>query len=175
MTTHIYQSAFATESTISSTSNAANLQTPLTRSSLSQKPHRPPEGSLASLICRVAYLENELRANNTAFFDSDHGIKAISRVQLGFGVSFSVERGTLASGPDFLKNSRDADSPKYIAIKRVKESSGALYVLYRAFICLVFSDAKQNKSQFDPAAKPDSAFQRSELGGYTPRNSCSLA
>lgn len=132
MTTHIYQSAFASASTDPSTSNATGVQTPLTGPSLSQELHRPSEGSLASFICRVAYLEKKLRAKNTAFFDSDHGIKAVSIVQLGFGVSFSVERGSLASGPDFIQNNQDANSRKYIAIKRVKESPGALYVMYPA-------------------------------------------
>lgn len=129
MTTHIYQSAFAREPTDLSTWSAARLQTPPTCSSLSQEPYRSREGSLASFICRVAYLEHELRAKNTAFFDSDHGIKAISRVELGFGASFSVERGTLKSAPDVIRSSQDANSRKYIAIKRVKERPGALYVM----------------------------------------------
>lgn len=126
ITTHIFPSAFSSESTKLSTSGAASLQTPPKESSPSHEPHRLPQGSLATFICRVAYLEKELGPTNTTFFDSDHGIRGTSTVQLGIDASFSAERGTLSSGSDVIGHSLNATSPKYITIKRVKGRPSAL-------------------------------------------------
>jgi hypothetical protein len=60
MTSHIYQSAFTSESTRLSASGAVSPELPPTGPSLSQDPYRLPQGSLAAFICRVAYLENKL-------------------------------------------------------------------------------------------------------------------
>jgi hypothetical protein len=126
MTSHIYQSAFTSESTRLSASGAVSPELPPTGPSLSQDPYRLPQGSLAAFICRVAYLENKLQPTNATFFDSDHEIRATSTVQIGVGVSFSIKRGTLLSGSDVIGHSLTAKIPKYVAIKRVKESPGAL-------------------------------------------------
>ncbi|KAI9858397.1 MAG: hypothetical protein M1813_007501 [Trichoglossum hirsutum] len=108
MTTSRFRSAFASESFL-------------------PEPDIPSaQGSLASFVCHVAHLENELRDESSVFFDDKHEIEAASRKKIGSGASFSVERAEWRS--EFNEQGVSSSDQvtkwgKYVAIKSVREAS----------------------------------------------------
>ncbi|PGH27119.1 serine/threonine protein kinase [Polytolypa hystricis UAMH7299] len=125
MATFRYQSAFKSSSTGASDSTGPGIPTPESSSSLIQE-KGTDQGSLASLICHASYLENELRADDSIFFDENNEVKALSRRMIGSGASFLVERAEWKTGVRTQLVSvpeKVMKWGKYIAIKSVRESN----------------------------------------------------
>ncbi|OJD11136.1 serine/threonine protein kinase [Emergomyces pasteurianus Ep9510] len=87
-----------------------------------------PQRSLASFICHASYLQNELRSDDSIFFDDNNRIKQLSRQKIGLGASFTVERAEWLTGVhihDVSLSQRFLNWGKYIAIKTVRERSNS--------------------------------------------------
>jgi hypothetical protein len=112
MSTLIYRSAFSSESTATtktgqSSSSAATPQTTDRSTHIASS-----QGSLASFICHVTYLDDKLRRGDlSSLFDEKGDVNTVSRIELGSGASFIVDRGEIAVGAE----------TEYVAIKSVRE------------------------------------------------------
>jgi hypothetical protein len=112
MSNLIYQSAISSESTATtstgqSSSGAATPQTTDRSTHIASS-----QGSLASFIYHVNYLDDKLRRGGLSrLFDEKGDVNTLSRIELGSGASFIVDRGKIAVGA----------GTEYVAIKSVRE------------------------------------------------------
>jgi hypothetical protein len=121
MTTYIYRSAFSSDSSeIGNTVPGSNSITTTSRPLDETHVVSTPNGSLASFICRAAYLENDLRTEKQPFFDDAYGIKTVSQQEIGSGASFVVLKAQI-SEEDKEDTSKYKWPQRYVAIKRVKD------------------------------------------------------
>ncbi|PGH11906.1 serine/threonine protein kinase [Helicocarpus griseus UAMH5409] len=123
MTSLLYRSAFASEPTDISGNSFSEAKNKTSDSP--EVPEWSAQGSLASFICHAAHLQNELRSDDSIFFDDNNEIKALSKKRIGIGASFLVERAEWSNEVRGLGSSSQQSLKlgKYVAVKTVLERS----------------------------------------------------
>ncbi|KAG0652055.1 serine threonine-kinase receptor [Hyphodiscus hymeniophilus] len=121
MSTFQYQSTFDTTSFVEDRSSSildTPHETPATSSDSGTE--HSPAGDLASFVCHIAYLENQLRNDaGTIFFDADSEVFG-SKVDIGQGASFRVQRAEWRRKFVDIQSSSENRWGRYVALKAVR-------------------------------------------------------